>query len=553
MNRIVNLFVALVLSCTLAAPVFAQGGYEVKGVVVDQAGPVIGATVLEKGTTNGVSTGLDGDFVLRVSSADAIVEVSCIGYSSQTFTASQMPAKITISEDALFLDDVVVIGYGTVKKSDMTGSVSTVKADEINKGMITSPAEMLKGKSAGVVITPGSGAAGSGSTIRIRGGSSLNATNDPLIIIDGLPISNDGISGMSEPLSSINPSDIESFSVLKDASATAIYGSRASNGVIVITTKKGSKTNAKIPQVNFDFSASLSNIDDYVDVMDANTLRNVVAARYGEDSDAYKALGSANTNWQDEIYRLAQSYEANLSLAGKVALGKSVTLPYRVSGGFVYKDGTLLRDHLNKGTVSASLSPTFFDNHLSVNLNGKGVFNRQNFSNDGAISQAVRMNPTHPVYDDSAAGIHGYFVHRGADGKVNTMAVQNPLAMIYDRDNIGHANRFIGNAQIDYKIHGLEDLRVNLNLGMDYAKAGGYSESPEGSEQSFHDTAQSGSGYHNDYTYKRMDKTLEAYIAYNKDFKIGHHFDAMAGYSWQQFYYKSSSKSVKLTDGATLS
>ena len=553
MNRIVNLFVALVLSCTLAAPVFAQGGYEVKGVVVDQAGPVIGATVLEKGTTNGVSTGLDGDFVLKVSSADAVIEVSCIGYSTQTFTASQMPAKITISEDALFLDDVVVIGYGTVKKSDMTGSVSTVKADEINKGMITSPAEMLKGKSAGVVITPGSGAAGSGSTIRIRGGSSLNATNDPLIIIDGLPISNDGISGMSDPLSSINPSDIESFSVLKDASATAIYGSRASNGVIVITTKKGSKTNAKIPQVNFDFSASLSNIDDYVDVMDANTLRNVVAARYGEDSDAYKALGSANTNWQDEIYRLAQSYEANLSLAGKVALGKSVTLPYRVSGGFVYKDGTLLRDHLNKGTVSASVSPTFFDNHLSVNLNGKGVFNRQNFSNQDAIGQAVRMNPTHPVYDDSAAGLHGYFAHRGADGKINTMAVQNPIAMIYEKENIGHANRFIGNAQIDYKIHGLEDLRLNLNLGMDYAKAGGYTESPAESEQSFHDTAQSGSGYHGDYSYKRMDKTLEAYIAYNKDFKKGHHFDAMAGYSWQQFYYKSSSTTVKLSDGSVLS
>ena len=232
-----TLCASFLLSCIMGASVFAQGGYSVKGVVVDNVGPIVGATVIEQGTTNGVSTGLDGDYVLNVSSANAVVEVSCIGYATQTFTASQMPATITLAEDALFLDDVVVIGYGTVKKEDMTGSVSTVKADEINKGMISSPADLLKGKSAGVVVTPGGGAPGSGSTIRIRGGSSLNATNDPLIIIDGLPVSNDGISGMADPLSSINPSDIESFSVLKDASATAIYGSRASNGVIVITTK----------------------------------------------------------------------------------------------------------------------------------------------------------------------------------------------------------------------------------------------------------------------------------------------------------------------------
>ena len=224
MNRIKTLCASLVLSCIMGVSVFAQGGYEVKGVVVDAIGPIIGATVIEQGTINGASTGLDGDYVLTVSSADAVVEISCIGYASQVFVASQLPKTVTLSEDALFLDDVVVIGYGTVKKSDMTGSVATVKADEINKGMISTPADLLKGKSAGVVVTPGSGAPGSGATIRIRGGSSLNATNEPLIIIDGLPVSNDGVSGMADPLSSINPSDIESFSVLKDASATAIYG-----------------------------------------------------------------------------------------------------------------------------------------------------------------------------------------------------------------------------------------------------------------------------------------------------------------------------------------
>jgi len=546
-----TIITGLMLLCIFTPPVSAQAGYEVKGTVVDAAGPVIGATVLEQGTTTGASTDLDGKYVLVVSSPDAMIEVSCIGYATQVFKASGLPASILLREDSLFLDDVVVIGYGTVKKGDMTGSVSTVKADEINKGMITSPADLLKGKSAGVVVTPGSGAPGSKATIRIRGGSSLNATNEPLIIIDGLPVSNDDISGVSDPLSSINPSDIESFSVLKDASATAIYGSRASNGVIVITTKKGSKTNTVVPQINFDLTASLSQVSEYVDVMNADTFRATIAERYGEDSDPYKALGSADTDWQREIYRLAPTYEANLSLTGRVGMGNAGVLPYRVSGGFLSQDGILKHDHMNRGTISVNLTPSFLDDHLTVALNGKGVFSKNNFANQGAIGQAVRMNPTHPVYDSK--GIHGYFTHYATNGTVNTMAVQNPVAMLDEKKDNSHASRFIGNAQIDYKIHGLEDLTLHLNLGLDYASTGGYTESPEGSEQSWHDTQQAGSGYHGDYTYTRSDKTLEAYAAYNKDFKKGHHFDAMLGYSWQQFYYKSSSKTVKLSDNSLLS
>ena len=557
MNRIMTLCASLVLSCIMGVSVFAQGGYVVKGVVVDNVGPIIGATVIEVGTTNGASTGLDGDYVLNVSSANAVVEVSCIGYATQTFTASQMPGTITLAEDALFLDDVVVIGYGTVKKEDMTGSVSTVKADEINKGMISSPADLLKGKSAGVVVTPGGGAPGSGSTIRIRGGSSLNATNDPLIIIDGLPVSNDGISGMADPLSSINPSDIESFSVLKDASATAIYGSRASNGVIVITTKKGAKTKSLIPQINADFSTSLSHVGKYVDVLSADELRNLVTERVNAgltDASALAALGEANTNWQKEIYQLAQTYDANLSVAGRVDMGNVGTLPYRVSGGFMYQDGVLMTDHMNKGTVSLNLSPSFLDNHLTVNLNGKGVFTENNFANQGAIGAAARMNPTHPVFDDSANGINGYFVHRGADGKPNSMATMNPVAMITQKTDKSSATRFIGNAQVDYKIHGLEDLRVNVNAGIDYATSGGYWEVPMGSEMSSHDNAQdNGDGGHGDYTYERIDKTLEMYAAYNKDFNGGHHFDAMAGYSWQSFYNRSTEYSYTLGTGKTLS
>ncbi|MBQ9193551.1 MAG: TonB-dependent receptor plug domain-containing protein [Bacteroidales bacterium] len=271
--------------------VSAQNGYQIKGVVVDAQGPVIGATVMEKGTTTGTSTGLDGDYVLTVSSAGATVEVSCIGYSSQTFTASQLPATVVLVEDTEFLDDVVVIGYGTVKKSDLTGSVSTVKADEINKGVVTSPTDLLRGKSAGVVVTAGDGMPGSGATVRIRGGSSINASNTPLYVIDGLPVSNDGISGMSDPMASINPEDIESFTVLKDASATAIYGSRASNGVIVITTKKGSRTGSNAPKVAADFTTSVNTIAKYNNLLDADGLVSLIRDFYGANSAAEQHLG----------------------------------------------------------------------------------------------------------------------------------------------------------------------------------------------------------------------------------------------------------------------
>ena len=554
MNKIKTLCVALFATLLLGgANVFAQGGYEVKGVVVDAIGPVIGASVIEQGTTNGASTGLDGDYVLTVSSADAIVEISCIGYASQTFVASQMPATVTLSEDAMFLDDIVVIGYGTVKKGDMTGSVGTVKADEINKGMISSPADLLKGKSAGVVVTPGSGQPGSGATIRIRGGSSLNADNTPMVIVDGLPVSNDGISGMGDALSSINPNDIESFSVLKDASATAIYGSRASNGVIIITTKKGAKTVSEVPQINFDFQTSVSHVSNLVDVMDAPTYKAFMQSQVDAgriSADALATLGDANTNWQKEIYQIAPAFEGNLSLAGRAQMGDAGVFPWRISAGLMSQDGVLKTDHMNRATWSANFSPSFFDNHLSVNANVKGVLSMSNFANQGAIGNAIRMNPTLPVYDKSANGMNGYFIWRkGKD--VNTMATRNPVALLMEKTDKSEANRMIGNVQLDYKIHGFEDLRVNVNLGLDYASSKGYNELPVGAGESYYDTKQNGSGYHGDYTYTRIDQTFEAYAAYNKDIKK-HHVDAMLGYSWQRFFNESASSSYKMSDGSVL-
>ena len=543
MKRILTAVAVLVAAC---ATVFAQGGYQVKGVVVDAQGPVIGATVLQVGTSNGTSTGLDGDYILYVPSADVQIEISCIGYASQTFTASAVPATVVLTEDTEFLDEVVVIGYGTVKKSDLTGSVSTVKADEINKGVITTPADLLRGKSAGVVVTSGSGMPGSGATIRIRGGSSINASNDPLIVIDGLPVSNDDISGMSDPLSSINPEDIESFSVLKDASATAIYGSRASNGVIVITTKKGSKTASALPNIAVDFTTSVNTIAKYNDLMDAAGIRSLMRTFYGENSVAEANLGTADTDWQKEIYHVAPTYDGNISVNGRVGS----FLPYRVSGGFTSQEGTLKGSKMNRGTVSVNLSPVLLDKHLTINANGKYTLAKNWYANQDAIGAANHYDPTKPVY--SEGGLNGYTTWYDTAGNINTMATQNPVALLDAKDDTATSHRFIGNTQFDYKVHGFEDLRLNLNLGIDWAKSDGVREIAAGSETSYHSTLESGGGSHEDYDYTRRNTTLEFYGDYNKTFAGQHNIDLMAGYSWQHFWNNSHNYKYRISDNTEM-
>lgn len=539
------LFTVTVLSLTSA---FAQ--FRVKGRVVDAIGPVVGAAVLEQGTMNGTETDMDGYFELTVPSGSSVIEIMLIGYKTVTVQADQV-SVIVLEEDTEMLDEVVVIGYGTVKKEDLTGSVSTVRADQLNKGAITSPAEMLKGKSAGVVITDGDGAPGSGATIRIRGGSSLSAVNDPLIVIDGLPITNTGISGVADQLSSINPSDIESFTVLKDASATAIYGSRASNGVIIITTKKGSKYDTAVPHVSADFTASVSQNTRYLDVMTGDEMRAAMMEYRGitdpatTTDPAWLALGNANTDWQREIYQLGQSYEGNLSLQGNFKFGNAGYMPYRVSGGYINEKGTLKTSGMERGTVSLNLTPTFFDEHLTVSLNGKGMFQKNRFANTAAISAAVEYDPTKPVYDEDG----NYTMWMGQDG-YNTQSTVNPLAALYDKDDRSNASRFIGNAQVDYKVHGLEDLRLNLNLGMDYSHSDGTVIIPYGSEISAHDQTQNGRGLYNPYDQTKKDMTLEAYADYSKEINK-HRFGVMAGYSWQHFYTADNSISMTQPDPET--
>ena len=547
MKRILTAVFVLLTSLT-GTSVFAQGGYQIKGVVVDAQGPVIGVTVMEQGTSTGTVTGLDGDYVLNVSSADAVIEVSCIGYATQTFKASEVPGTIHLAEDSEFLDEVVVIGYGTVKKTDMTGSVSTVRADQVNKGLASSPSQLLAGKAGGVVVTAGDGAPGSASTIRIRGGSSLTASNDPLIIVDGLPVGSHGVDGMNDALSTINPDDIESFTVLKDASATAIYGSRASNGVIIITTRTGKKSDGLIPHVNMDFTTSLSQNVKYMDMLTGDQMREVmlgengyIAKRLTSEADqelARAALGKENTDWQKAIFRLGQSYEGNLGITGNIPMGKENFMPYRVSGGYLHQEGTLKTSEMDRGTVALNLNPTLLDNHLKIDLTGKGVYMHSRWANTGAIGTAARFNPTVPIYDPD--GVNGYYTVKNSAGTTAALAPANPVGQLEEYSDFSDAYRFIGNAQLDYAIHGFEDLHLHANLGLDGSRSSSHTFVAAGTEQSWHDQSHPGTGYDRPRSERRMDKTLEVYANYNKD--LGHHtFGAMAGYSWQEFKVHSSS------------
>ena len=515
----------------MGASVFAQGGYEVKGVVVDAVGPIIGATVVEQGTTNGASTGLDGDYVLNVSSANAVVEVSCIGYATQTFPASAVPAVITLSEDTTFLDEVVVIGYGTVKKEDMTGSVVAIEAENINRGAVTSPSSMLVGKVSGLNITPANGQPGASSTIRIRGAASLTATNDPLIVIDGVPVTKEGGAGMGDPLATVNPNDIESYSVLKDASATAIYGSRASNGVIIITTKKGK---GKGMHVSYSGSASAKQNADVIQMMTGTQFAEYIQQYRPEAAPLLGVNGTMyDTNWQEQIYRLAVNTDHNLSVySGGV-------LPFRVSLGYNLDQATIKTGDNQRANVDVSLSPKFFDNHLSVNLNAKGVYQHTNWSNN-AVGSAIAFDPTKPIYFTDADGnidksvvSNGYWNWLTA-GSANTMASVNPLSSVYDWISAGHTFRGIGNLQLDYKVHGLESLRANVNLGMDIAKTAGNNYTTIGSIGSL----RSAPDLYSEYENYNKNMLLEAYVDYNETFAEKHNFNAMAGYSWQHNYVK---------------
>ena len=531
------------LAMAIPAQVFAQSGkYEVKGVVVDSTGtPVIGASVAEQGTTNGITTDVNGQFVLNVQGEQSIVQISFIGYVTKSLAASSTELQyVVLEDDSAMIDDVVVIGYGTVKKDDLTGSVVAIKAEELNRGAVVSTQDMMQGKVPGLQIIPGDGGPNSGSTIRIRGAASLNASNDPLIVIDGVPVASDAGSGMANPLSLVNPNDIESFTVLKDASAAAIYGSRASNGVIIITTKKGKGNKVN---VSYNGSFSVSTNSDTMQVMSPEQFRDYITTTFAGTpslADATKYMGDANTDWQSLVFRTGLSHDHNASVYGNY----ENILPYRASLGYTGQQGTLQTSNFDRATLDLSLSPKFFKEHLTVALNAKGVYTHQNYADGGVVGTAAFYNPTVDPYWYNEDGTidtsttNGYYnvgSGRGEAFSPNGLAAENPLSMLYDKEKYAETWRTLGNLALDYKVHGLEALRFNLNLGLDWSKTFEYDGVRPGSIQAWKNGDAKGWGMHTKKNWLRRNQVLDFYGNYNETWGK-HNLDAMLGYSWQHFY-----------------
>lgn len=534
----------------LSASAFAQQ-VVVKGNVVDETGePVIGASVKVVGGTLGTVTDIDGNFTLNADKKSTI-EVTYIGYEPVKMQAGQN-LTIHLKNTSSTLNEVVVIGYGAVKKSDLTGSVTALKPDSKNKGLVVNAQDMLSGKVAGVNVTSNSGEPGVGTQIRIRGGSSLNASNDPLIVIDGVPMDNNKVGNTgSNLLSTINPQDIESFNVLKDASATAIYGSRGSNGVIIITTKKGHK--GQKPEVSYSGSVSVSQKKKTYDMMDGDQYRAYVKSLFNENDDAVKALGTANTDWQDLIYRTAVSHDHNVTVAGSA--GKF--LPYRVSVGYTSQQGILKNSDYNRYTASVNLNPSLLNDHLNLNLNAKGMFSKAKKADTGAIGNAVSFDPTQSPYAftsqrdiallEANGGIQqtlnnfgGYFNWLTSASAYNNAqwpftrfndAPANPLAQLELGGNVEKVRSFIGSADIDYKVHGFEDLRLHMTLGAEIAKG-----TVDETQPTSYPTTLYYGGITDNENFKR-NLLLSAYAQYYKDFSKNHHFDIMGGYEYQHFYF----------------
>lgn len=503
------------------------GQQTIKGTVTEATGgsALPGVGVIIKGTTTGTSTDFDGNYSLDKVKVGDVLVFSYVGFKNQEITVgNNTTLNVTMVESTESLDEVVIIGYGVTTVKDATGSVTSVKTKDLNKGNIVSPDQMLTGKLAGVQVTSGGGAPGSGSTIRIRGGASLNATNDPLFIIDGVPVDNSGISGMRNPLNTINPNDIESYTVLKDASATAIYGSRASNGVIIITTKKGKGDGFK---ANYSANFSVSDNVNTIDVLSASQYRDYVNAN-GTASDI-ALLGSANTNWQDQIFRTGYGTNHNLSISGG-----DEALNFRTSIGYSNQTGTLLTSKLERATYSFSGGSKLFDDHLKIDVNTKVALINNRFADTGAIGNALSFDPTKPVYDSSSP-YGGYFEWlQSSKDPIAVGAPKNPVALLSQRDNSSNANRLISNIQFDYKMHFLPELRANLNLGIDKSNSKG--DNTIFNSATINTLALSRKGNISHYEQKKENKLMDFYLDYAKDLKsLNSSVDFMAGYSYQDF------------------
>lgn len=533
------LFLMVGLLCAIGAT--AQS-ITVRGTVVDPSGePLIGASILAEGTSVGTATDIGGNYAINVN-PDATLVFSYVGYDPQSVAVKgRTTIDVTMKENSVMLNEVVAIGYGVVKKSDATGSVAVVKPDEIEAGLATSVQDMLVGQTPGVVVTTAGGPEG-GASIRVRGGSSLNASNDPLIVLDGVPLDNGGVQGMGNPLAMISPENIESMTILKDASATAIYGARASNGVIIVTTKRGKSGK---PQINFSANMYINHAHKRWDVLSADEFRNLIVERFGENSDAANALGDTSTDWQDEVLRTTVSSDYSLSIGGTAGV-----LPYHANISYTNSNGIIKTSKMDRLTLGFNLSPKFFQDHLSVNANVKGFYVRNQFGDAGALSSAISYDPTHPVRSDlpivgGTSGqkymFNGFYEVANVNSKgvvqLNDNASLNPVGMLENKDNYANVYRSNGNLQLDYSMHFLPELHANLNLGYDVSKTNETNATAANSAEAWKNHEHYGGGYKTDTYQFKSNTMLEFYLNYKKEFDAASQMvDVVGGYTWQRTY-----------------
>ncbi len=527
-NEVLNrLFFLLLISLMSTASLIAQRS--ISGIITDADTnePLIGATVREVGGSGGSITDIDGKYSLTVKNDAKEIEVTYVGYDPKTVAIGPSNVVNVTLGAGKILEEVVVVGYGTKKKKDLTGAVASVSSKEFNPGNLTTPEQLVSGKIAGVQITSNGGAPGSGSRIRVRGGTSLNASNDPLIVIDGVPVDNGGLAGSPNPLSLINPNDIENITVLKDASAAAIYGARGANGVILITTKKGTDGGLNI---EFNTVNSMGTVAKYLDVYTASEFKALIESVGTQQQK--DLLGNSSTDWQKEIYRNALSSDNNLTLSGGVK-----GFPYRLNLGYLNQNGILKRSSMDRYSAGLNINPSFFNNQVKVNINAKYNFSNNLFADQGAIGSAARFDPTQSVYSGVDTLYGGYFEWLDNQGKPQLLSARNPLGLLYQKDDKSTVDRFLGSASIDYSIAQLPGVRLNLNLGTDRANGSGTVYVPATAASDFNRK-----GRNNTYESNKYNNLLEAFAHYSKEIASIHKLDASLGYTYQKWHNFSANR-----------
>ncbi len=541
-RSLVRKAIPLVLLLLAGSFTFAQNRV-ISGKVTDakDGSPIQGASVVPKGSKKGTVTNGDGTFSISVNNKVNALIVSSVGFGIKEvpITGENLAVSLTVTNASL--NEVVVVGYGTARKKDLTGSVATVTAKDFQQGAITTPEQLISGKVPGVLITSNGGAPGSGSTIRIRGGASLNASNDPLIVVDNFPLEtgdNAGIRGSANPLNLFNPNDIESFTILKDASASAIFGSRASNGVVMITTKKGRTGGVS---VNFNTTNSVNTLPKTIDVLSTSQFRNVVMQR--GDSAQKTLLGSSSTNWQKEVLQTSFTTDNNISVSGGIP-----HLPYRLSIGYLNQSGILITSHLNRATAMLNLDPVLLDDHLKIDFSFKGAKTHARFADQGALGTALQFDPTQPVHAKNDFGNYFEWLDP-ATNKPNTLALRNPVGMLEEKNDVSDVKQFITNLQLDYKFHFLPDLHANVNVGYEEAKGNGNVTVPANAALQY---AQGGQQY--SYSQRKRSKLFDFYLNYTKDFqKIQSHLELTAGYTYQDWLRQAPAYDNKNIAGTLIS